>query len=343
MRTAVSIVGAVAREARGAVDPSYRADVEVEIGRESPVQADLLRAEVRTMPRVAEIGERELHRALDLVGVRAGEQHPGHVRLDHANRLDRVRIGLRSQQAAQRGRQRGVVRLWFGRRQEWAPWARSYVQDAARIRTPANPRGWRPAARCTPAVTTFLDLEEHLMSLLRWEPFRDTDEYFRRAWPGQAGRPLRAAESAAASGAVHWTPSADISESEQEFLVRAELPGVRKEDVRITVEQGTITIAGERRLEKEDQGTQVPSHRVVPRHVFAQLRAARHGRRRRDSRRSEGWRAARAPAQEGDREAAPGRDPGRLGMVAAASRALPGRRMAERLPRAGAGPLAGLV
>ena len=98
------------------------------------------------------------------------------------------------------------------------------------------------------------------MSLSRWEPFRDTDEYFRRAWPGQAGRPLRAAESAAASGAVHWSPSADISESEQEFLVRAELPGIRKEDVRITVEQGTITIAGERRLEKEEQGTKY--HRI---------------------------------------------------------------------------------
>ena len=98
------------------------------------------------------------------------------------------------------------------------------------------------------------------MSLLRWEPFRDTDEFFRRAWPGQAARPLRAAEGAAAAAAVHWSPSADISESEQEFVVRAELPGVRKEDVRITVEQGTITIAGERRLENEGQGTKY--HRI---------------------------------------------------------------------------------
>ena len=98
------------------------------------------------------------------------------------------------------------------------------------------------------------------MSLSRWEPFRESDEFVRRAWPGQVGRMLRGVESAAESAAVHWTPSADISESDQEFLVRAELPGVRKEDVKITVEQGTITIAGERRLDREEQGTKY--HRI---------------------------------------------------------------------------------
>jgi len=98
------------------------------------------------------------------------------------------------------------------------------------------------------------------MSLMRWEPFRETDEFFRRAWPGQAGRLPRSAEGGAEAAAVHWTPSADISESEHEFVVRAELPGVKKEDVRITVEQGTITIAGERRIEKEDSSTRY--HRI---------------------------------------------------------------------------------
>jgi HSP20 family protein len=92
------------------------------------------------------------------------------------------------------------------------------------------------------------------MSLMRWERFRDTDEFFRRGWPGQVARAARSAEGGVEPPAVHWTPGADVSESEQEFLVRAELPGVKKEDVRITVEQGTITISGERRIEKEDQG-----------------------------------------------------------------------------------------
>jgi HSP20 family protein len=98
------------------------------------------------------------------------------------------------------------------------------------------------------------------MSLMRWEPFRDTDEFFRRGWPGQAPRAARSAEGGVEPPAVHWTPGADISESEQEFLVRAELPGVRKEDVRITVEHGTITISGERRMEKEDKTTRY--HRI---------------------------------------------------------------------------------
>jgi len=52
----------------------------------------------------------------------------------------------------------------------------------------------------------------------------------------------------------------DISEDEKEYLIKAELPEVRKEDVKVTAEAGTLTIMGERRFENGEQGKKY--HRV---------------------------------------------------------------------------------
>lgn len=57
-----------------------------------------------------------------------------------------------------------------------------------------------------------------------------------------------------------WVPTVDISESEGEYLIKAELPEVKKEDVKVTVEDGVLTIQGERRQEKEEKGKRF--HRV---------------------------------------------------------------------------------
>ena len=51
---------------------------------------------------------------------------------------------------------------------------------------------------------------------------------------------------------VEWSPSVDISETAEEYLIRAALPAVRKEDVIITVDDGMLTLKGER-LQKEEQ------------------------------------------------------------------------------------------
>src|SRR6185295_14730299 len=51
-----------------------------------------------------------------------------------------------------------------------------------------------------------------------------------------------------------------ISETEKEYVIRAALPAVKKEDVRVTVDQGMITIEGERKQEKEDKNERF--HRV---------------------------------------------------------------------------------
>jgi len=60
--------------------------------------------------------------------------------------------------------------------------------------------------------------------------------------------------------APEWSPLVDISEDANEYLIKAELPEVRKEDVKVTAEAGTLTIMGERKFENGEQGKKY--HRV---------------------------------------------------------------------------------
>jgi Molecular chaperone (small heat shock protein) len=55
-------------------------------------------------------------------------------------------------------------------------------------------------------------------------------------------------------------PLVDIAEDEKEYLLKVELPEVQKDDVKVTVESGTLTISGERKVEKEQKGRKF--HRV---------------------------------------------------------------------------------
>jgi len=51
-----------------------------------------------------------------------------------------------------------------------------------------------------------------------------------------------------------WVPPVDIHETDKEFLVKADIPEVKKEDVKITIEDGVLTLQGERKIEKEEKG-----------------------------------------------------------------------------------------
>ena len=50
-----------------------------------------------------------------------------------------------------------------------------------------------------------------------------------------------------------WAPVVDIGEDEKEFLIKAELPGLKREEVKVTVEDGVLSISGERKAEKEEK------------------------------------------------------------------------------------------
>ena len=51
-----------------------------------------------------------------------------------------------------------------------------------------------------------------------------------------------------------WVPAVDIQETDKEYIVKAEIPEVKKDDVKITIEEGVLTIQGERKAEKEEKG-----------------------------------------------------------------------------------------
>src|SRR3977135_2093132 len=53
-------------------------------------------------------------------------------------------------------------------------------------------------------------------------------------------------------GLADWAPLADITEDEKEYVIKAELPDVKKDDVKVTVENGVLTISGERKFEREE-------------------------------------------------------------------------------------------
>ena len=96
------------------------------------------------------------------------------------------------------------------------------------------------------------------MSLIRWEPFSGIDEFLNRM-PGALGRWPRAFE-ANGSHLFDWSPSVEISENDTEYLIRADLPAVRKEDVHVTLDDSMLTISGERKQRTEDKTEK--SHRV---------------------------------------------------------------------------------
>ncbi|HJS89421.1 MAG TPA: Hsp20/alpha crystallin family protein [Steroidobacteraceae bacterium] len=89
------------------------------------------------------------------------------------------------------------------------------------------------------------------MSLVRWDPFANLDDMFARM-PSLLGRWPRL--SGDGEGAAEWSPTVDISETDTEYLLKAQLPAVKKEDVHVTFDDGMLTISGERKQEKEEKG-----------------------------------------------------------------------------------------
>jgi HSP20 family protein len=89
-------------------------------------------------------------------------------------------------------------------------------------------------------------------TIARWEPVREMEDFQNRL-STLFGRPLRRGNGREEITLPDWTPLADITEDEKEYLIKAELPEMKKEDVKVTVENGVLTISGERKFEKEEK------------------------------------------------------------------------------------------
>src|SRR6267143_84873 len=98
-------------------------------------------------------------------------------------------------------------------------------------------------------------------ALTRWDPFKDMKELQDRIGSLFSLTPFRRNDGKEETMTVaEWSPLVDIVEDGKEYLIKAELPEVKKEDVKITMEDGTLTITGDRKYEKEENGKKY--HRV---------------------------------------------------------------------------------
>ena len=98
-----------------------------------------------------------------------------------------------------------------------------------------------------------------MTTLAKWNPFREL-ETFQNRLTTLFGRPLLRTDGDETFGVTEWAPLVDVTEDEKEYLIEAELPEMKKEEVKVTVEDGTLRIAGERKFEKEEKGKRY--HRV---------------------------------------------------------------------------------
>ena len=102
-------------------------------------------------------------------------------------------------------------------------------------------------------------------ALTRWDPFKEMEDMQSRFAKLFGLSPARTPNGEQELMTVtEWAPSVDIIEDDKEWLVKADLPEVKKEDVKVTVETGVLTITGERKLEKEEKDKKY--HRVERSH-----------------------------------------------------------------------------
>lgn len=91
-------------------------------------------------------------------------------------------------------------------------------------------------------------------TLTRWDPFNEMDDLQSRLVRLFGLPPARTGNGDKEAMAIaQWAPSVDITEDDKEWVVKADLPEVKKEDVKVTVENGVLTITGERKFEKEEK------------------------------------------------------------------------------------------
>lgn len=91
-------------------------------------------------------------------------------------------------------------------------------------------------------------------TLTRWDPFKDMDDLQKRLSSVFGLVPNRQPNGKEETMTVaQWLPLVDITEDDKEYLIKAELPEVNKDEVKVTVESGVLTISGERRFEKEEK------------------------------------------------------------------------------------------
>lgn len=82
------------------------------------------------------------------------------------------------------------------------------------------------------------------MALVRWEP---------TPFPAEMNRLLTSFFDTPTAGARRWSPAMDVHQTEDHLVLTADVPGLTLEDVQVTVDDGVLTVAGERRIERSER------------------------------------------------------------------------------------------
>lgn len=85
------------------------------------------------------------------------------------------------------------------------------------------------------------------MNVVAWDPFRDINQIFDRYANSRR-------EQGKEAGKTEWLPLVDIYEAGDKFMVRAELPGVDKEDVSVSVDDHVLTLKGQKQFVEAKEG-----------------------------------------------------------------------------------------
>jgi len=79
----------------------------------------------------------------------------------------------------------------------------------------------------------------------RWNAFRELEDQLDRVWDGLRGTP---------GESVAWIPPVDVHEGKDAFTLEADLPGINKEDIEVSLDNGLVTLKGSRKKEIEKDG-----------------------------------------------------------------------------------------
>jgi len=95
------------------------------------------------------------------------------------------------------------------------------------------------------------------MNLVTWDPFRELEGFHTRLNRLFGESPARFDDEGLLTT---WAPPVDIQETEHEYAVKADLPDMKKDDVKVELNDGVLTVKGERKQEKEEKGKRF--HRI---------------------------------------------------------------------------------
>jgi HSP20 family protein len=99
-----------------------------------------------------------------------------------------------------------------------------------------------------------------MKTLATWNPFGELDEVQNRLGSFFGGTFPRFGNGNGGLKLADWSPQVDITEDEKEYLFKTDLPEMKKDEIKVNVENGVLSVSGERKAEKEEKNKKF--HRI---------------------------------------------------------------------------------